>query len=164
MANNHLEIPPVLTCWKDIAQYLGKGVRTVQRWEQEFGLPVRRPNGIEHKSPVAAHPGDLDEWLQQRWSARNRGKSSTNPALPNGKWASPQIPITNLIQASRELRFAHEMLVAQTSAALEALVRTCAEMRESKHMLPEGRLFPAAAELSRILPPPIIRLKDSSLC
>jgi hypothetical protein len=23
-----------MTCWKEIARYLGKGVRTVQRWEQ----------------------------------------------------------------------------------------------------------------------------------
>jgi hypothetical protein len=30
-----------LTSWKEIGQYLGKGVRTVQRWEQQMGLPVR---------------------------------------------------------------------------------------------------------------------------
>jgi hypothetical protein len=31
-----------LTNWKEIAQYLDKGIRTVQRWEQQMGLPVRR--------------------------------------------------------------------------------------------------------------------------
>ena len=35
----------VLSSWKDIAKYMGKGVRTVQRWERHLGLPVRRPNG-----------------------------------------------------------------------------------------------------------------------
>jgi hypothetical protein len=34
-----------LTTWKEVAAYLGKGVRTVQRWEAELGLPVRRPKG-----------------------------------------------------------------------------------------------------------------------
>jgi hypothetical protein len=32
----------ILKGWKDIAKYLGCGVRTVQRWEK-LGLPVRRP-------------------------------------------------------------------------------------------------------------------------
>jgi DNA-binding transcriptional regulator YiaG len=42
----------VLSSWKDIAQYLGKGVRTVQRWERHLGLPVRRPTGATQKSAV----------------------------------------------------------------------------------------------------------------
>lgn len=41
----HLEI---LACWKDIARYMGKGVRTVQRREQQFGLPVQRTLGAVH--------------------------------------------------------------------------------------------------------------------
>ena len=35
----------VLNSWKEIASYLGRSVRTVQRWEREFGLPVHRPAG-----------------------------------------------------------------------------------------------------------------------
>jgi hypothetical protein len=38
---------PVLTCWKDIAQYVGKSVRTLQRWERESGFPVRRTKSRE---------------------------------------------------------------------------------------------------------------------
>jgi len=34
--------PAVLTSWKEIAAYFGIGVRTVQRWERQFGLPVER--------------------------------------------------------------------------------------------------------------------------
>jgi hypothetical protein len=33
---------PRLDSWKEIASYLGRGVRTVQRWECEEGLPVHR--------------------------------------------------------------------------------------------------------------------------
>src|SRR4051812_33630088 len=31
-----------LQSWKEIAAYLKRGVRTVQRWERSHGLPVRR--------------------------------------------------------------------------------------------------------------------------
>ena len=51
----------VLTSWKEIGQYLGKGVRTAQRWELEFGLPVRRPKGRSHHA-VLAIPEELDAW------------------------------------------------------------------------------------------------------
>ena len=54
-----------LTSWKEIAQYLGKGVRTVQRWERNMGLPVRRPNG-RSKGVVFATAEDIDGWLRQQ--------------------------------------------------------------------------------------------------
>jgi phage terminase Nu1 subunit (DNA packaging protein) len=54
----------VLNSWKEIAAYMGRGVRTVQRWERELGLPVRRPRGKE-RSAVIALKADLDRWLEQ---------------------------------------------------------------------------------------------------
>ena len=52
----------ILSGWKEIAHYTGRGVRTVQRWEQ-FGLPVRRP--ARHlRSAVAAESEDIDKWLR----------------------------------------------------------------------------------------------------
>src|SRR6202167_5275561 len=60
----------VLSSWKDIARYMGKGVRTVQRWERHLGLPVRCPNGASHKSAVLLDRSDLDAWLATRFSAR----------------------------------------------------------------------------------------------
>jgi DNA-binding transcriptional regulator YiaG len=52
----------VLNSWKEIATYMGRGVRTVQRWERELGLPVRRPRG-KSRSAVIALAADLDQWL-----------------------------------------------------------------------------------------------------
>ncbi len=52
----------VLSSWKEIAAYLGKGVRTVQRWEVEMGLPVRRPGPERHI--VIAIPAELDAWVR----------------------------------------------------------------------------------------------------
>jgi phage terminase Nu1 subunit (DNA packaging protein) len=49
----------LLSCWKDIANYFGKGVRTVQRWEA-LGMPVHRPNG--DNSTVFADPRELKNW------------------------------------------------------------------------------------------------------
>jgi hypothetical protein len=55
----------LLTGWKEIARYMGKGVRTIQRWERDFGLPVRRPLS-GNRRPVLARPGDLDRWVAIR--------------------------------------------------------------------------------------------------
>lgn len=59
----------LLTSWKEIASYLGKGVRTVQRWELQYGLPVRRPNE-KTKGIVHATRHELDSWLEIQWSQR----------------------------------------------------------------------------------------------
>lgn len=74
--------PAVLTSWKDIAQYMGKGVRTVQRWEQDFGLPIRRPHGSDKKA-ILARPADLDAWVALRCSSRSC------PAGPSAVLAAP---------------------------------------------------------------------------
>jgi len=47
--------------WKEIASYFGKGVRTVQRWEINFALPVVRPLGEQNS--VFAFRAELDKWL-----------------------------------------------------------------------------------------------------
>ena len=60
--------PKFLNGWKEIAQYINRGVRTVQRWEQ-FGLPVRRPNQ-RIRSAVIALPEEIDHWVGSAESAR----------------------------------------------------------------------------------------------
>lgn len=54
----------ILNSWKEIANYLGRGVRTVQRWERDLGLPIHRPKGKD-RSAVLAFPEELNQWLQQ---------------------------------------------------------------------------------------------------
>jgi hypothetical protein len=71
----------ILNSWKEIAAHLGRGVRTVQRWEQELGLPVRRPRG-KSRSAVIALAADLDEWL-------HRAPVSLGPAS-NGNVTVPE--------------------------------------------------------------------------
>ena len=52
----------LLTGWKEIANYMHQGVRTVQRWEL-LGLPVRRVTTTS-RSPVIAFAEDLDIWAR----------------------------------------------------------------------------------------------------
>ena len=39
MARIRIRQLEIFSGWKDIANYLGKGVRTIQRYERELGLP-----------------------------------------------------------------------------------------------------------------------------
>lgn len=48
--------------WKDIANYLGMGVRTVQRYERELALPIHRPSGKSRGSVIATE-SELDRWV-----------------------------------------------------------------------------------------------------
>jgi TolB-like protein len=54
-----------LDYWQEIANYLGREVRTVQRWEREKSLPVRRLSGnAEDSQPrVFAYKSEIDAWL-----------------------------------------------------------------------------------------------------
>jgi TolB-like protein/Flp pilus assembly protein TadD len=56
-----------LDSWKEIAAYLKKEVRTVQRWEKNLDMPVRR---LAHgkQGSVFAYKSDLDAWWQQSQS------------------------------------------------------------------------------------------------
>jgi Tol biopolymer transport system component len=56
-----------LDSWKEIAAYLGRGVRTVQRWETTEGLPVHRL-GQDRTGPVFAYRQELDAWWRQQSS------------------------------------------------------------------------------------------------
>lgn len=48
--------------WKDIAAHLGRSVRTVQRWERELGLPIRRLD-TGTAEVVNALRDELDAWV-----------------------------------------------------------------------------------------------------
>src|ERR1041385_1519199 len=74
MATDVRQNSELLNSWKEISNYVGRGVRTVQRWERDFGLPVRRPGGHVRGSVIAMRK-DIDEWLGSR-SARQAVESS----------------------------------------------------------------------------------------
>ena len=50
-----------LDSWKAIAEFLGRSLRTVQRWHELNGLPVHRFGGT--KGSVFAYEEEIDAWL-----------------------------------------------------------------------------------------------------
>src|SRR5262249_14108109 len=52
----------IFSGWKEIASYLGKGVRSVQRYACENGLPIHRPSG-RSGGAVIATKGELNGWV-----------------------------------------------------------------------------------------------------
>lgn len=54
-----------LDSWKEIAVYLERDIRTVQRWERREGLPVHR-HLHDRLSSVYASKSELDQWRARR--------------------------------------------------------------------------------------------------
>lgn len=70
----------ILNSWKEIAAYLGRGVRTAQRWEVELHLPVRRPRN-KSRSAVVALRTDLDQWIACMPSCEKVGSLPRDPEM-----------------------------------------------------------------------------------
>jgi hypothetical protein len=108
----------LLTSWKEIASYLGKGVRTVQRWELQLGLPVRRPHE-RTKGVVHATREELDRWLSGQWSPRLQ--DSHAPVRSNLDLQSMRV---NMRQAA-ELRQENRLLMEDFRQTLRVVVEEC---------------------------------------
>lgn len=59
--------------WKEIAAYLGTSVRTAQRWEERFGLPVNRIQAAGG-AVISALRDDIDTWKRQKWAEAERDR------------------------------------------------------------------------------------------
>lgn len=76
----------ILNTWKEIAQYVGRSVRTIQRWERELGFPIHRPRG-KQRSAVLAMPPEIDEWARHTPSAGMPEYSNNVTVIDHDKWA-----------------------------------------------------------------------------
>lgn len=85
----------ILSGWKDIANYLGKGVRTVQRYEGDLQLPVRRPAGRARGSVVATKE-EIDSWVTD---SPIRGELTPG----SSKHISPEPPLQAMRQGIKEM-------------------------------------------------------------
>ena len=77
--------PIRLNGWKEIATYLERGVRTVQRWEKDVGLPVRRI-GTGGGEVVYALVEEIDRWLDSAAAKRAAGQLPD----PGGELGDPR--------------------------------------------------------------------------
>src|SRR6185312_6965982 len=111
--------------------------RTVQRWEAELGLPVRRPRG-KSRSAVVAMRTEIDEWL--RACPVSTCEQPAKPAPVELK--SPLTPGFEGISSTREL-VARSQALGETLAhsrqefdrALGRLVRNIARMSDNPVLL-----------------------------
>jgi Putative Zn-dependent protease, contains TPR repeats len=62
--------------WKQIAAYLKRDVRTIQRWERAEQFPVRRQMHRKLGS-VFAFKDELNRWVEQRCSLQNKQSTAT---------------------------------------------------------------------------------------
>ena len=117
----------VLGSWKEIANYLGKGVRTVQRWERCAGLPIHRPSG-SNKGVVIAFPAELDNWARRQDvhdHSQVRSRVHQNTALSH-----------ELVNHTRQLLDSTRELVKNTNLFMEIA------RRRSESPRPESGSFP----------------------
>jgi CheY-like chemotaxis protein len=78
----------LLNSWKEIARYVGRSERTVQRWERQCGFPVRRPAG-KMRSAVIAIPAEIQAWSQTSFRNTNETAFEEKPPLPDPCIAQP---------------------------------------------------------------------------
>ena len=76
-----------LDSWKEIAAYLGRGIRTVQRWEREEGLPVHRLVH-EKRGSIYARREELAAW----WESRRRTLVASSPSGSDVTPIAPAAP------------------------------------------------------------------------
>jgi hypothetical protein len=69
--------------WEEIASFLGRGVRTVRRWEKDAALPVRRLFK-ERRSRVHAYRNELALWVKKREEESSLPVYLTSESQPDG--------------------------------------------------------------------------------
>lgn len=79
-----------LESWKEIAAYLRRQVKTVQRWEKEEKLPVHR-HSHKSRSSVYAYPSEIDAWRAGRRVAPEPA------AVVRPSWRPVAIGVTTLL-------------------------------------------------------------------
>lgn len=92
---------PRLESWGEIAAYLRRDIRTVQRWERHSGLPVRRLQ-VGKLATVYAYRSELDKWFLERQPKAENDEpplDASPPVSGNG-----EEPVEKKVPGSRDLK------------------------------------------------------------
>jgi transposase-like protein len=133
----------VLNSWKDIATHLHTSVRTAQRWEMRFHLPIHRPSGSQ-KGPVLAFEKELDEWIQNGGArlALLAGNGEIPRSTERRAKIRPQLASTHA-RAERMIGLAAE--IRQRTEALQKQVERVMRMRAKINAIASSTRVSAAA-------------------
>jgi TolB-like protein/Tfp pilus assembly protein PilF len=125
-----------LDSWKEIASYLRRDVRTVQRWEKKEGLPVYR-HLHDKLGSIYAYRNELTEWFK----ARQQSSAGTAAGRENGQADKIKLAVLrfgNLSGAAEDDYFSdgltEEMITQITrlqAPELAVIARTTAEHYDS---------------------------------
>lgn len=115
MENKGVPQADILRGWKEISTYLRIGVRTVQRYEQQFGLPVRRPAG-KRRGSVIATTAELDAWLAAR-PTREAFRWQRSTSISAAPWSDFRAGLAKMVRLRGEMM----RLRTEIEASLEAL-------------------------------------------
>ncbi|HET6897356.1 MAG TPA: tetratricopeptide repeat protein, partial [Vicinamibacteria bacterium] len=104
-----------LESWKEIAAYLGRSPRTVQRWERLEGLPVHR---LVHDKlgSVYAYKTELDAWWESRRASLDTDPEEAPAAAPEPAPSEAPLPVPVPVENTRPRRSTVPWILAGTLA------------------------------------------------
>lgn len=91
-----------LDSWKEVASYLRRDVRTVQRWERKEDLPVYRHRHDKFSS-IYAFRSEIDEWRRQRAEEIAEGDSSGDRSTQLPDLGQPHSTFSRLAKLGERL-------------------------------------------------------------
>src|SRR5947199_9909681 len=100
-----------LESWKEIAAYLRRDVRTVQRWEQTDGLPVHRHQRSQRPIPYA-YKAEVDGW----WTSRTA--RSTVLEAPPPWWRQHTYALAGIVAVALVAALVLSMAIARRPSVL----------------------------------------------
>jgi hypothetical protein len=122
-----------LDSWKEIASYLRRDVRTVQRWEKKEGLPVYR-HLHDKLGSIYAYRNELADWFNTRQQSGTPGATGRRQEGPSEKIKLAVLPFGNLSGVAEDDYFSdgltEEMITQITrlqAPELAVIARTTAE-------------------------------------
>lgn len=137
---------PRLESWKEIAAYLRRDVRTVQRWEQTDGLPIHRLRRAQRPIPYA-YAAELDAWWAGRSDAPPPEPSESRNQPAHGRL--PSIVVATLSIAAIAVGAAVWTARPTPSTASPRDVSTAPSLEPSA---PAGVVLPAEPKSIAVLP------------
>lgn len=126
-----------LTGWEEIAKHLGRGVRTVQRYERDSGLPVHRTSGKDRGAVVASR-AEIQQWVM---SHPPRAELSLRTASP--ELATSEAPIMDSLRKMHDLDKQSRTLQKKMTESLAQVSKTIRRART------RAAQTPAPARLKR---------------
>ncbi|OGD22661.1 MAG: hypothetical protein A2W03_16295 [Candidatus Aminicenantes bacterium RBG_16_63_16] len=139
-----METKGIIESWKEISDYLKRSVKTCQRWEGEFGLPVHRLEETP-KARVFADKGELDVWIREKLHLADFSEN----ARPRFR-SLAVLPIKNLSGKEKKEYFAEgitEVLITELGQVAGLRVISHQSVKQFQGT---GKTIPEIAKLVRV--------------